>query len=939
MRIKRALSLLLAVLMLASLLAVSGLAADQLTVITKSNGRRTLAVGETFTYSFAVRLQRPYEIDRIEMSILYDTQCLELTGHDFPNFRTKPAISDQNGCIHFDKDAITNHADFSQSILAVITCTFRVKRGGTAYLRPLIANLEAEAGSNNDAMLVQNYRPVAGRMAFWSAYDYLDENKPTSGSAAIAVNDDNVWFYATDTTVGGPVPAGVKFVLDGTDEDGASRSYNAVTDEYGMLCFQRVRLGDYFVRCDTTNADGSTYLVDDPDVTVPNVAAGELVVDTALSVRSVSADELRDIPVTIVWTAEEIEPGVTFQEDRPSNVYLSLRSGSTVYGQQYVSNTAASTVFLRVPATDSEGQPIQLELVTGAMDQYDAYITPEGDGFHVEFRYKNEHTWEVVRTEPTCTADGSIVFTCTDCGKTYTQTLAALGHDYAEYGYDATCEREGYHRYQCRRCDHIYIETEPKTGHDWGEWIIDKEDTPTEDGLRHHICKVCGAREDQVIASPFHEHDFKPVTVDPTCTEDGYTQDICGCWEVDKSKGDAEGKYNIVPALGHEYTGDSHTVTIQPATCTEDGLEEWTCSRCGEITVIPIKATGHNYQVTEQKDATCTEPGYKDMKCSNCGDTRHAVISSLGHDWGEWSTVTPATTTTEGVKHRFCNRCGEEQMGTIEKLPHEHSYTREEVIPATCKTQGYTKRICPVDGASIIDKDSYTPALGHNLVERWRQEPTARTQGLIDYVCTRCGEHDFVTIPMTGDGSTPSSEPTIGGFRDVPASAWFAGPVEWAVTHDPQITTGVTESTFAPNSTCTRAQTVTFLWRAEGEPEPTRTDSPFTDVQNPDAFFYKAVLWAVENGITDGTSATTFSPNDTVTRAQVVTFLWRAEGSPKPAGTGAQFKDVPPSAYYAAPVQWAVEQNITDGMANGVFAPQDGCTRAQIVTFLSRAAA
>ena len=189
MRIKRALSLLLAVLMMASLLAVGTSAADQLTVITKSNGRRTLAVGDTFTYSFAVKLQKPYDIDMIEMDILYDSNCLELVDHDFPNFEIKPAASTRDGHIHFSKDTITNHADFSQSILAVITCTFKATRGGTTYIRPVIAQLEAEAGSNNDAYLVQNYRPVTARLAFWKSYDYLDDNKPAGCSSALNASE------------------------------------------------------------------------------------------------------------------------------------------------------------------------------------------------------------------------------------------------------------------------------------------------------------------------------------------------------------------------------------------------------------------------------------------------------------------------------------------------------------------------------------------------------------------------------------------------------------------------------------------------------------------------------------------------------------------------------------------------------------------------------
>ena len=929
MRMKRAWSLLLAVLMLVSLLAVGSSAANQLTVVTKSNGRRTLNVGDTFTYTFAIKLQKPYDIDNIEADILYDPACLELTDYTYPNFNG--AVTDHvdrnAGDLHFSKGTITNHADFSQSILAVVTCTFRVTRGGTAYLRPVIAQLEAEAGSNNDAYLVQNYRPVTARLAFWASYDYLDENKPAAGSPKLSANEDTVWFYVTSTSTGGPLPEGVKFVMEGTDEDGTARSYSAVTDEYGMICFQKVRLGDYFVRCDSTAADGSTYLVNDPKVVVPNVSGGSLVIDTGLSVRSAQASDLRDVPVTIEWTGEEIEPGVAFKEDRPASVYLALRGDGSVVGQQYAANTAASVTFQRIPINNASGEPVALELTVGAMEQYDAVITRTAAGFHVELRYKNDHTWDITRTEPTCTENGSVVFVCTDCGKTYTETLSALGHDYAVYGYDATCTRDGYHRYQCRRCDHIYVETEPKTGHNWGEWIVDKEVTPGEDGLRHRFCLNCGERQDQIWASPVHEHDYKQVVVEPTCTETGYTKMVCGCGVEYVVQG------SETPALGHDYTGDSHTVNVIEPTCTEDGLEEWTCSRCGEIIAVPLPATGHDYEITDQKEATCTEAGYKDMKCSNCGEVRHVRVAPLGHDWGPWETITPATTTSEGVRRRVCQRCGEEQLGTIPKLDHVHNYTVAEVVAPDCENQGYTKLICPDDGAWIIDENTYVPALGHVWQERWRQEPTAHTQGVIDNVCARCGKHNFVTIPKTG-GDTPV--PTVGGFDDVHTTDYFADPVAWAVSHDPQITNGLTAKTFGPKNTCTRAQTVTFLWRAAGEPEPTLSASPFTDVQNPSAYYYKAVLWAYENNITAGTTATTFSPNDTVTRGQVVTFLWRSKGQPAPAGTGAKFTDVTPGAYYADAVQWAVEQNITVGMGDGRFAPKDGCTRAQIVTFLYR---
>ena len=168
-------------------------------------------------------------------------------------------------------------------------------------------------------------------------------------------------------------------------------------------------------------------------------------------------------------------------------------------------------------------------------------------------------------------------------------------------------------------------------------------------------------------------------------------------------------------------------------------------------------------------------------------------------------------------------------------------------------------------------------------------------------------------------------------FHDVTRFDYFYDAVKWAVDHD--ITSGTGRFTFSPNAACTRAQTVTFLWRAAGSPRPVSTVNPFTDVHYGD-YFYQAVLWAVENGITVGTSATTFSPDATVTRAQVVTFLWRANGQPAAWNSG--FTDVSADAYYAKAVAWAVQNGITTGSGFGVFSPDAACTRAQIVTFLYR---
>ena len=166
-------------------------------------------------------------------------------------------------------------------------------------------------------------------------------------------------------------------------------------------------------------------------------------------------------------------------------------------------------------------------------------------------------------------------------------------------------------------------------------------------------------------------------------------------------------------------------------------------------------------------------------------------------------------------------------------------------------------------------------------------------------------------------------------FSDVAADAYYSGAVAWAVAND--ITRGTSNTTFSPNASCTRAQVVTFLWRAAGCPAAADAAS-FTDVAD-DAYYAAAVAWAIEQGITKGTSDTTFSPNDFCSRAQFVTFLWRAAGCPA-AANASTFADVAADSYYAAAVAWAVEQGITKGTSNTTFSPDDFCSRAQVVTFL-----
>ena len=189
----------------------------------------------------------------------------------------------------------------------------------------------------------------------------------------------------------------------------------------------------------------------------------------------------------------------------------------------------------------------------------------------------------------------------------------------------------------------------------------------------------------------------------------------------------------------------------------------------------------------------------------------------------------------------------------------------------------------------------------------------------------------------SGSGGSTKKDPEpdtdkTGAFDDVPKGSYFEDAVSWAVKSG--ITTGAGAFEFSPDGACTRAQAVTFLWRAAGSPKPESSTMPFTDVPR-DSYFYEAVLWAVENGITNGTSDTTFSPDAKCSRAQIVAFLWRSEGSPLAEGRN-PFADVAANAYYADAVLWAVAEDITMGTSRTTFSPDDTCTRAQIVTFLWR---
>lgn len=314
-----------------------------------------------------------------------------------------------------------------------------------------------------------------------------------------------------------------------------------------------------------------------------------------------------------------------------------------------------------------------------------------------------------------------------------------------------------------------------------------------------------------------------------------------------------------------------------------------------------------------RRDPTCENGGYSWLECTLCGHTTEfELLDPVGHSFAEWYVLTQPTCTKDGIQARDCAVCGAQETAPVPRLG--HAYLAEVKHP-TCSAGGYTRYTCISCTNYYIAE--YTNPLGHRYDGGvLLKEPTETALGRVRFTCIRCSETYLMTY----------------SFRDIDSEAYYFSPVIWAVNSG--ITSGLDETHFGPNAVCSRAQVVTFLWRAAGKPEPESAGNPFADVPA-GSFYEKAVLWAYETGITTGTDTDHFSPNGACNRAQVVTFLHRFRGCPEPTVTTA-FPDVPTGSFYHKAVLWAAERGITVGMDGGFFCPLLQCSRAQIVTFLYR---
>ena len=400
----------------------------------------------------------------------------------------------------------------------------------------------------------------------------------------------------------------------------------------------------------------------------------------------------------------------------------------------------------------------------------------------------------------------------------------------------------------------------------------------------------------------------------------------------------------------------TYTITDVDGQATIDADGKLTPVKVGTVKVKATKAEDANYNAITSAEVEITI-----TKATPTGEPKYTEITTSGKTLADaaltldGSTLKPNTGTLEWVDDKGNARPGDTKVeantsykwrftpadanyttltGSIE-LYHKSSsggggwYYTYHTIKATAGTNG---SISPSGWTSVRDgRDqtfTITPDKGYAVA---KVLVDGKSVGAVKSYTFKnvTKDHTIEAIFMKSNGN-----PQTGVFVDVAEGSYYEEAIDWAV--EKGITNGVSSNMFAPNDPCTRAQIVTFLWRAAGSPAP-KSMSSFTDVPA-DAFYAKAVAWAVENGITSGTGESKFSPNSTCTRAQAVTFLYRASGSPA-VSDKAEFSDVSTTAFYADAVAWAAKKGITTGIGGGLFGSDNDCTRGQIVTFLWRAMA
>ena len=444
--------------------------------------------------------------------------------------------------------------------------------------------------------------------------------------------------------------------------------------------------------------------------------------------------------------------------------------------------------------------------------------------------------------------------------------------------------------------------------------------TCTEQGYTIYTCTACGetVKADFVPATG---HSYEESVVAPTCEKDGYTNHVCSVC------GDSY-RDNYVDAAGHQYT-----LTVTAPTCTAAGYTTHLCSVCGHSYVDSIvPATGHSYEDTVTAP-TCTAAGYTTHTCSVCGDSYiDTIVPATGHDY-VWQITRVPTCTAEGVKAFTCSHCGDSYDVALAKADH----TYEAVVTApTCTNNGYTTHTCSVCGDSYVD--SIVPATGHSY-EAVVTAPTCDKMGYTTYTCSACGDSyvaDYVDA-AGHDCETETVPATCLGYGFVRESCKHCDysvitEITAPLGHDYQavVTAPTLDEGGYTTHTCSRCGD---SYVDSETPALGHKCAAYTDI--PTDWAKEGICFVIENGLMVGTTSTTFAPKDTLTRAMLVTVLYRMAGSPTvdaPSG----FTDVADGQWYSDAIAWAAANGIVNGVGGNKFAPSEPVTREQLAAIFFR---
>lgn len=410
--------------------------------------------------------------------------------------------------------------------------------------------------------------------------------------------------------------------------------------------------------------------------------------------------------------------------------------------------------------------------------------------------------------------------------------------------------------------------------------------------------------------------------------------------------------YGAAPAVE---PGNSEAHSFEPAIVTihynPDPVYGWTLDADGKWQGYTVSSKGAclhtGYGTTENTvPATCGEAGRVDTICSNCGEvvSTKEIPATGAHTWDNGTVTTEPTETTPGVRTFTCAVCGATRTEAIPATgAHDYQFTRN--VAPTCTTDGYDLYTC--SGCGATEKRNPKPALGH----KWDNgtvttAPTETTPGVRTYTCTVCGATKNEIIPATGGSSVCPGGPSCPsyGFSDVAGpNDWSHEGIDYCVRRSLMVGTGA--GTFSPGMNCSRAQIVQILYNLSGDKtDYSRYYLPFTDVA-PGAWYYDAVAWAYFNNVVSGTSATTFAPNDVITREQMAVILYgyTAEFAPEFTGNAASLNTFPDAGSVAnwayTAMSWAVGNGLISGMGSGgvsYLAPQGSATRAQASAIIMR---